>query len=100
SYEHFSQLATPGLQELRVVATLALVTMLLFQIPFLVNFFMSMVKGEKAGENPWKANTLEWTVPSPPPHGNFAEMPTVYRPPYEYGVPGRTEDYWPQNVPA
>jgi len=42
---------------------------------------------------------LEWTVPSPPPHGNFAELPTVYRGPYEYSVPGNKEDYWPQNMP-
>lgn len=100
SYENFSQLATPGLQELRVIATTAAVIMLVFQIPFLINFFMSMKNGEKADANPWKANTLEWTVPSPPPHGNFAEFPTVYRGPYEYGAPEREEDYWPQNVPA
>jgi cytochrome c oxidase subunit 1 len=74
--------------------------MLLFQIPFVINFFMSMKNGEEAEANPWKANTLEWTVPSPPPHGNFAEFPTVYRGPYEYGVPDRVEDYWPQNAPV
>jgi cytochrome c oxidase subunit I len=100
SYEGFAQLATPGLQELRVIATVAAVTMLVFQIPFLINFFMSMKNGEEADANPWKANTLEWTVPSPPPHGNFAEFPTVYRGPYEYGAPEREEDYWPQNAPA
>ena len=49
--------------------------------------------------NPWRATTLEWTIPSPPPHGNFAEMPTVYRGPYEYSVPGHDEDYWPQHIP-
>jgi cytochrome c oxidase subunit 1 len=76
--------------------------MLLFQLPFLYNFVktLMLIDGDEAGENPWKANTLEWTVPSPPPHGNFAEMPTVFRGPYEYGVPGRADDYWPQNVPA
>jgi cytochrome c oxidase subunit 1 len=100
SYEHFPQLATAGLQELRVVATIAAVIMLLFQIPFIINLVMSLAKGEKAEANPWKANTLEWAAPSPPPHGNFAEMPTVYRGPYEYGVPGREADYWPQNVPG
>ena len=45
------------------------------------------------------ATTLEWTVPSPPPHGNFAELPTVYRGPYEYSVPGHEEDFWPQHLP-
>jgi len=98
SYEHFSQLFTPGLQNLRVLATSALVVMLIVQILFLYNFFRSIWWGEKAEENPWKANTLEWSAPSPPPHGNFATMPAVYRGPYEYSVPGRPVDFWPQAV--
>ncbi|GIW45885.1 MAG: cytochrome c oxidase subunit 1 [Candidatus Binatia bacterium] len=100
SYEHFSQLFTPGLQNLRVLATVALVVMLLFQFVFLYNFVRSWIAGEKAEPNPWRANTLEWAAPSPPPHGNFAEMPTVYRGPYEYSVPGRPLDYWPQHLPS
>lgn len=96
SYEHFSQLFTPGLQSLRVLATSALVVMLLVQLVFVYNFFRSIWRGEKAEENPWKANTLEWLAPSPPPHGNFATMPSVYRGPYEYSVPGRPLDFWPQ----
>ena len=69
---------------------------------FFINFCYSMVNGPKAGKNPWKSNTLEWTTASPPPHGNWppSEMPTVYRGPYEYSVPGREKDYWPQNEPA
>jgi cytochrome c oxidase subunit 1 len=98
-YRNFPELALPQYQDLRILATFALLVMLAFQVVFLYNFFMSLFKGEKAGNNPWKANTLEWTVPSPPPHGNFAEMPTVYRGPYEYSTPGRDEDYWPQNLP-
>ena len=43
---------------------------------------------------------FEWTTESPPPHGNWPELPTVYRGPYEYSVPGREDDYYPQNVPA
>jgi cytochrome c oxidase subunit 1 len=100
SYQHFSELATPGFQNLRILATSALVIMLLFQFVFLFNFFRSLFWGEKAEANPWKANTLEWSAPSPPPHGNFADMPTVYRGPYEYSAPGRELDYWPQHVPG
>lgn len=100
SYENFPNSNTPLMQNLRTFATLSLVTMLLFQIPFLYNFFVSMFKGKPAGKNPWKANTLEWVADSPPPHGNFKELPKVYRPPYEYGVPGRALDYWPQNEEA
>ena len=49
--------------------------------------------------NPWKATTLEWVAcPSPPlGHGNFPEIPKVYRGPYEYSVPGEKDDFTPQN---
>jgi cytochrome c oxidase subunit 1 len=86
-------------QDVRVLATSALLVMLAFQIPFLYNFVKSLFWGEKAPKNPWNSNTLEWTAESPPPHGNWPELPTVYRGPYEYGAPGREEDYWPQNAP-
>jgi cytochrome c oxidase subunit I len=96
--QNFPELASPALHELRVIATLALVTMLLFQLPFLFNFVYSMFRGQKAERNPWMANTLEWVTASPPPHGNFEAWPEVYRPPYEYSVPGRVADYWPQHI--
>ena len=97
-FSHYPELA--ALQDLRVLATTAMLVMLAFQFVFLINFFWSMFKGEKAPKNPWESNTLEWTAESPPPHGNWPELPTVYRGPYEYGVPGREKDYWPQNEPA
>ena len=96
----FPDLATPWRQDLRIVATMALLTMLAFQPIFIFNFFRSMFKGALAGANPWRANTLEWLAPSPPPHGNFAELPVVYRGPYEYSVEDREEDFWPQHIPA
>lgn len=98
-YSNFPELAGQDMQDLRIFATRAMVVMMLFQIPFIYNFIVSLWNGKKAGENPWEANTLEWTVPSPPPHGNFKEMPTVYRAPYEYSVPDRDSDYWPQDEP-
>ncbi len=69
------------------------------QIVFLVNFAVSLFWGKKAGRNPWKSNTLEWSAPSPPPHGNFPEPPVVYRGPYEYSLPDFAEDYAPQTLP-
>ncbi len=68
---------------------------------FIFNFFWSMFKGKVADINPWHSNTLEWTVAYPVPHGNFAEMPHVFRGPYEYSAPDCPEgtDYYPQNVP-
>ena len=43
----------------------------------IVNLLRSARKGEEAGANPWGASTLEWAIPSPPPHYNFAVIPTV-----------------------
>jgi cytochrome c oxidase subunit 1 len=100
SYELFPELMRFDLQDVRAFATIATVVMLAFQPIFIFNFFWSLRRGPKAGDNPWRANTLEWQAPSPPPHGNFAEMPRVYRGPYEYSHPDREEDYWPQNAPA
>ncbi|HEX2254723.1 MAG TPA: cbb3-type cytochrome c oxidase subunit I [Thermoanaerobaculia bacterium] len=68
----------------------------LSQIPFIVNFFLSMKRGRQVTENPWQATTLEWAAPSPPPHGNFPVPPVVYRSPYEYSVPGMERDFLPQ----
>lgn len=71
----------------------------LFQLPFIFNFFVSIWRGERTEENPWKATTLEWAAPSPPGHGNFAVAPVAYRAAYEYSVPGATRDFSPQFEP-
>jgi cytochrome c oxidase subunit 1 len=72
----------------------------LTQFIFVANLLYSLLWGPRAGRNPWKSNTLEWTAPSPPPHGNFEEPPIVRRGPYEYGVPGMEADYLPQTDPT
>jgi len=79
---------------------IAAAVLMVGQLPFLFNFIYSLKNGEKAGENPWNATTLEWACPSPPPHGNFAKEPEVFRGPYEYSVPGHKTDYWPQDEAA
>lgn len=45
---------------------------------FLINFFVSIKKGEKVGSDPWDARTIEWMTPSPPPVYNFAVTPTIH----------------------
>ncbi len=68
------------------------------QFLLLANIIWSLAKGKRASENPWLANTLEWTAPSPPGHGNWpGALPEVYRGPYEYSSPEVAEDYLPQN---
>jgi cytochrome c oxidase subunit I len=84
---------------MQILATAGTAGLLLSQVPLLVNFFGSLKWGKVAGPNPWRANTLEWAAPSPPPHGNFETQPSVYRGPYEYSAPGRPEDWYPQHLP-
>ena len=57
------------------------------QFLLLGNFFLSIFFGPKCGRNPWNANGLEWSAPSPPGHGNFDIPPVVYHGPYEYSSP-------------
>ncbi|MGH9024348.1 MAG: cytochrome c oxidase subunit I, partial [Acidimicrobiia bacterium] len=44
---------------------------------FIVNVLKSRRSGPIAGDDPWDARTLEWSIPSPPPEYNFAEIPHV-----------------------
>jgi cytochrome c oxidase subunit 1 len=94
-YEHLR-----ALQPINIFVTWASFGMGLATFIFIWNFIWSLRHGKPAGKNPWNATTLEWTVPSPPGHGNFDKTPTVYNGPYEYSVPGMQKDYLPQNEKA
>ena len=97
-YDPTAQLHNLIGQPLHVVSTVSAFALMLFQIPFIYNFFNSMFRGEPVDSNPWKATTLDWQCPSPPPHGNFAKVPRVYRGPYEYSHPDHKEDWLPQDA--
>jgi len=89
-----------ALQPVHVFVTFAAFITVAAQLIFVFNFLWSVWRGKKADINPWQATTLEWTVPSPPPHDNFAgRTPTVYRGAYEFSVPGVAEDYVLQSTP-
>ncbi len=86
--------------DVNVLMTLAAIVGGIAQLIFLYNFFTSIFNGKKAGANPWEANTLEWTTPEERIHGNWdGPIPTVYRWPYDYSLPGHDSDFIPQNVP-
>jgi len=85
------------MQPWNVFITISAYCLFTSQFIFVFNFFWSLVAGKKAERNPWQANTLEWTTLSPPPHGNFEVLPTVYRGPYEYSSPLVKEDWLPQD---
>jgi cytochrome c oxidase subunit 1 len=89
-----------SVMHLNTVILWAAIGLGLAQIPFIINLFWSIYHGEKVtSDNPWRATTLEWQAPTPPPHGNFKVEPQVARGPYEYSVPGDPEDFSPQNQP-
>ncbi len=88
------------LSDINVVITMFAILGGLAQIIFLANFFFSIYKGKKAGQNPWKSNTLEWTTPVEHMHGNWpGEIPAVHRWAYDYSKPGHDEDWVSQIVP-
>jgi cytochrome c oxidase subunit 1 len=89
-----------GFTDLNMFVSVAAIITFVAQFIFLFNFFYSIFKGKKAPENPWRSNTLEWTTPRVPSHGNWiGEIPKVYRWPYDYSKPGAKEDFIPQTVP-
>jgi cytochrome c oxidase subunit I len=74
-YEHYNQIATMGAYLLAISV-----------IPFYYNVINSWIRGEKAGDNPWNALSLEWTTSSPPIIENWEKLPVVTVGPYDYGV--------------
>jgi cytochrome c oxidase subunit 1 len=83
-----------SLHPLVLFVSISAIITIAVQFLFYFNVFWSMFKGEKAGDNPWEATTLEWNTPSPPPHDNFAGvLPVVHHGPYEFAVPGAPRDY-------
>ncbi|WP_181305922.1 cbb3-type cytochrome c oxidase subunit I [Rufibacter sp. XAAS-G3-1] len=86
--------------DMNTFITVAAIIAFAAQFIFLFNFFYSIFRGRRATENPWKSNTLEWTTPVNPGHGNWpGPLPVVYRWPYDYSKPGAPQDFIPQNVP-
>jgi len=84
---------------IRTFITVAMLITVFAQGLFLINFLWSLFRGEKAEEcNFWRATTLEWSVPSPPPADDFGPSdPVVYRGAYEFSVPDVAEDFVPQH---
>jgi cytochrome c oxidase subunit I len=86
--------------DLDAMITIVSIVVFAVQLMFVFNFFYSIFKGRKVTtQNPWGANTLEWTTPINPGHGNWTgEIPEVHRWPYDYGKDGR--EFIPQTEPV
>jgi cytochrome c oxidase subunit 1 len=98
-YDYTQYMHLEGLVDINRFISLSAFALFGSQMIYAVNFIWSLWRGEKASANPWHANSLEWSAPSPPPHGNFLAMPTVYRGPYEYSSPESEADFLPQDEP-
>jgi cytochrome c oxidase subunit I len=93
-WKSFNQFGT-----LNQIISIATVCVFAVGLLFAFNFFYSIFKGRRVKtRNPWRANTLEWTTPIQPGHGNWeGEIPEVHRWPYDYSKDGA--DHIPQTEP-
>jgi len=99
-YGEFDVNSYDMIMDLNVIITVFAILSALGQVLFLFNFFYSIFRGQVAPQNPWNANSLEWTTPVKHVHGNWpGELPTVHRWPYDYSKPGSDVDFIPQTVP-
>ena len=100
---YYSNTAFPmfdNLADINVLITYFAIIGGIAQLIFIFNFFYSIWRGPKASQNPWRANSLEWTTPVEHLHGNWpGDIPVVHRWAYDYSKPGYDEDFVPQNVP-
>jgi cytochrome c oxidase subunit 1 len=61
-----------------MVSTVGAFLIALSMLIFAINAWRSLRHGRVAGNDPWDGGTLEWTIPSPPPVYNFAQIPVVH----------------------
>ena len=73
----YTYLPGSGWEGMNEIAGIGAVFMTFGALVWLYNIFTSYRGGERAGDNPWGASSLEWATASPPPIYNFDELPTV-----------------------
>ncbi len=74
----------PKYEGLQIISTVGSWILAAAMLLMFWNLWTGMRRGARVGANPWGAATLEWTIPSPPPHHNFPVAPVVTRGPYDY----------------
>lgn len=91
AFKHFT--------EVNKFITIFAIIAFFIQLVFVINFFYSIWYGKKVkSKNPWQANTLEWTTPIEPIHGNWpGNLPVVHRWAYDYNKDDR--EFVQQHIP-
>ncbi|HLP16444.1 MAG TPA: cbb3-type cytochrome c oxidase subunit I [Bacteroidota bacterium] len=74
----------PQFQIYHVISTVGSWILVAGLIMMVVNLIRGMISGPRVGPDPWGGTTLEWTVPTPPPVENFADVPVVTTGAYDY----------------
>lgn len=72
TYEGFA-----GLSNLNLISTIGALAMLIGTIALLINIYITSKNPQQAEADPWNGRTLEWSLPSPPPAYNFAQIPLI-----------------------
>jgi len=73
----YTYAANQGWEIWNLLSTLGAFVIAVGVLLFIINFFYSAARNERAGDNPWEGATLEWATSSPPPDYNFAQIPEV-----------------------
>jgi cytochrome c oxidase subunit I+III len=60
-----------------LISTVGAFVLALGMLLFVVNVLRSLRRGERAPDDPWRGDTLEWAVSSPPPVYQFWSLPVV-----------------------
>jgi cytochrome c oxidase subunit I len=69
--------ADMGWNDLNLLASIGAFVIAVGIMIFLYNLIFSLKNGEKSGDDPWDAFTLEWDTTSPPKKYNFLTLPIV-----------------------
>lgn len=73
----FTYESSPMVDMINFVSTIGVIGMTIGSLAFFYNIYVTTRYGKQAEADPWDGRTLEWSIPSPPPSYNFAQLPVV-----------------------